>query len=177
MIDRRRFLVFVLTCFAASLYLVPADAADAPAKGDIVKFARFKVDDRVVFGVVEGDNVREISGSIFGDWKKTDKVHAISDVTLLVPTHARQVFAMAGNYKSHVGGGEIPPKFQIPQPFYKSPSSLLRHGGRIVIPKNATEEVHFEAEMVIVIGQAGAERVERGRPRLRAGRHLRQRRE
>ena len=153
MIDRRCFLVLALAGFAVSLCIAAAEAADASAKDGVVKFARFKVDDRVAFGVVEGDNVREISGSIFGDWKKTDKVHALSDVMLLVPTRARQVFAMAGNYKSHVGDGEIPPKFRIPQPFFKSPSSLVRHGGRIVIPKNATEEVHYEAEMVIVIGK------------------------
>jgi 2-keto-4-pentenoate hydratase/2-oxohepta-3-ene-1,7-dioic acid hydratase in catechol pathway len=60
---------------------------------------------------------------------------------------------MAGNYKSHLADAEIPPKFRIPQPFFKSPSSLLRHEGRIVIPKDATDEVHYEAEMVIVIGR------------------------
>jgi 2-keto-4-pentenoate hydratase/2-oxohepta-3-ene-1,7-dioic acid hydratase in catechol pathway len=128
----------------------------SPAAGDhhagSVKFARFRVDQRVAFGVVEGNNVREVSGSIFGDWKKTDKVHALSAVRLLVPSRPRHVFAMAGNYKSHLAD-EIPPKFRIPQPFFKSASSLVRHEGRIVIPKDATEEVHFEAEMVVVIGK------------------------
>ena len=111
------------------------------------------MNDNVTFGVVEGENVREVSGSIFEDWQKTDKVHALSDVTLMVPTRPRHVFAMAGNYKSHIAEEEIPPKFRIPQPFLKSPSSLVSHEGRIVIPKDATDEVHFEAEMVIVIGK------------------------
>lgn len=132
---------------------VHAAAADDAAPDKVVKFARFKVNDNIAFGVVEGDNVREISGTIFGDWKKTDTVHALSDVMLLVPTAPRHVFAMAGNYKSHLKEAEIPPKFQIPQPFFKSPSSLVRHEGRIIIPKDATEEVHFEAEMVVVIGK------------------------
>jgi 2-keto-4-pentenoate hydratase/2-oxohepta-3-ene-1,7-dioic acid hydratase in catechol pathway len=111
------------------------------------------VNDNVAFGVVEDENVREISGSIFGEWKKTEKVHALSDVQLLAPTRPQHVFAMAGNYKSHLADAEIPPKFQIPQPFLKPPSSLQRHEGAIVIPKDATEEVHYEAEMVIVIGR------------------------
>ncbi|MCH7725530.1 MAG: fumarylacetoacetate hydrolase family protein [Planctomycetes bacterium] len=48
--------------------------------------------------------------------------------------------------------GEVPKKFQIPQPFFKSPSSLIAHGDKIVIPKDAGI-VHYEAEMVIVIGK------------------------
>lgn len=48
--------------------------------------------------------------------------------------------------------GEVPEKFQIPQPFFKSPSCLLPDGGAIVIPKDATT-VHYEAELVVVIGK------------------------
>jgi 2-keto-4-pentenoate hydratase/2-oxohepta-3-ene-1,7-dioic acid hydratase in catechol pathway len=149
MIVRRCLLAITLALFAVVLHPLDAKAA----KDEVVKFARFKVNDKVSFGIVEGDNVREITGSIFGDWKKTDTVHALADVMLLVPTRPRHVFAMAGNYKSHLADAEIPPKFRIPQPFFKSPSSLLRHEGRIVIPKNATDAVHYEAEMVVVIGR------------------------
>jgi 2-keto-4-pentenoate hydratase/2-oxohepta-3-ene-1,7-dioic acid hydratase in catechol pathway len=66
-----------------------------------------------------------------------------------VPT---QVLAMTGNYKSHLRDAEIPPKFKIPQPFFKSPSSLVEHGGDIVLPKDSGP-THYEAEMVIVIGK------------------------
>ncbi|MEZ6062746.1 MAG: fumarylacetoacetate hydrolase family protein [Planctomycetaceae bacterium] len=128
-------------------------AADEPAKDGTMKFARFRINDHTAFGIVEGDSVRELSGSIFGEWSKTDTVHSLSDVRLLVPTQPKHVFAMAGNYKSHLNDAEIPPLFRIPQPFFKSPSSLVRHEGNIVLPKNATEEVHFEAEMVVVIGK------------------------
>ena len=48
--------------------------------------------------------------------------------------------------------GEVPEKFQVPQPFFKSPSCLQRHEGKIIIPKGS-EITHFEAEMVIVIGK------------------------
>ena len=146
-------LAFTFASFVLVNHLADAEAADKSAENKVVKFARFKVNDNVTFGTVEGDNVREISGTIFGEWTKTDTVHALSDVKLLVPTKPRHVFAMAGNYKSHLAGAEIPPKFRIPQPFFKSPSSLVRHEGRIIIPKDATEEVHFEAEMVVVIGK------------------------
>lgn len=152
MLDRKRLLALTLACVVVAASLATANGED---KADTapVKFARFKVNGDITYGIVEGENVREISGSIFEDWKKTDKVHAISDVTLLVPTRPRHVFAMAGNYKSHLADAEIPPKFRIPQPFLKPPSSLVAHEGRIVIPRDATEEVHYEAEMVIVLGK------------------------
>lgn len=153
MADRRCFLALTVGWFVVAFCLTAADAEDRRVTDNAVKFARFKVDDNIAFGIVEGGNVREVSGTIFGDWEETDKVHALPDVTLMVPTRPRHVFAMAGNYKSHLDEAEIPPKFRIPQPFLKSPSSLLPHEGRIVIPKDATEEVHFEAEMVVVIGK------------------------
>jgi 2-keto-4-pentenoate hydratase/2-oxohepta-3-ene-1,7-dioic acid hydratase in catechol pathway len=144
----RFLLALTLACLALPLSLAAGEPANQPTK-----FARFKVNDTITYGVVEGDNVREISGTIFEDWQKTDKVHALSDVKLMVPTRPQHVFAMAGNYKSHLSDAEIPPKFRIPQPFLKSLSSLTAHESRIVIPKDATEEVHYEAEMVIVIGK------------------------
>lgn len=55
-------------------------------------------------------------------------------------------------HRETLRSGEIPKKLLIPQPFFKSPSCLLPHGGQIVIPKDSTM-VHFEAEMVIVIGK------------------------
>ena len=153
MTDCRSLLAFTIVSFAVASHLAGAEAVDKPVIDKTVKFARFKVNDNITFGIVEGENVREVSGTIFGDWKKTDKVHALPDVKLLVPTQPRHVFAMAGNYKSHLEHVETPLKFRIPQPFFKSPSSLVPHEGRIIIPKDATEEVHFEAEMVVVIGK------------------------
>jgi len=47
---------------------------------------------------------------------------------------------------------EVPQKFRIPQPFFKSPSCLTPHETNIVIPQDA-DTVHFEAELVIVIGR------------------------
>jgi 2-keto-4-pentenoate hydratase/2-oxohepta-3-ene-1,7-dioic acid hydratase in catechol pathway len=116
------------------------------------KFCRFQKGDKVAFGLVEGEEVRELSGSLFGDWKKSETKHALKDVTLLVPSQPTQVLALAGNYKSHLQDTEIPAKFKIPQPFFKSPSSLAAQGANIVLPKDAGP-THYEAELVIVIGK------------------------
>ncbi len=48
--------------------------------------------------------------------------------------------------------GEIPAKFQLPQIFFKTPSSLIASGEPIVIPAG-TNDVHYEGELVIVVGR------------------------
>ena len=122
MADRCCLFALTLASSAFASHLATAAAADATAQEKPVKFARFKVDDNVAFGIVEGENVREISGTIFGDWKETDKVHALSDVTLMVPTRPRHVFAMAGNYKSHLersrGPAQVPHSPAVLQEFF-----------------------------------------------------------
>lgn len=116
------------------------------------RFARFHFGFAISYGQIEGDRIRQLEGDLFGTWKKTDKTFALKDVKLLVPTVPTQVLALAGNYKSHLRDAEIPPRFKIPQPFFKSPSSLVEHGGDIVLPKDAGP-THYEAELVIVIGK------------------------
>lgn len=146
-------LLNLLTPIAISVSVSLAQAAEAKP----MKFARFQVGNRVAFGVVEGDRLREISGDLFGKWKTTDKTHALKDVELLVPTEPSKVMALAGNYKTHLSTldekeTEIPEKFRIPQGFFKAPSCLVPQGANVVIPPG-TEEVHYEAELVLVIGK------------------------
>lgn len=127
-------------------------SAVVAADGKVTKYVRYQVGDAISFGVVEGDRVVKLDGDLFGKPTRTNTSHALKEVKLLVPTKPSQVLAMAGNYKSHLKEAEIPPKFQIVQPFFKSPSCLVPNGADIVIPPG-TNEVHFEAELVLVIGK------------------------
>jgi 2-keto-4-pentenoate hydratase/2-oxohepta-3-ene-1,7-dioic acid hydratase in catechol pathway len=117
------------------------------------RYLRFQAGETIAYGILEGEHVRQLDGDLFGAWKKTDKTHPLADVKILIPTRPTQVLALAGNYKSHLSDAVIPPKFQIPQPFFKSPSCLVPHGAEIVIPKDAPGPVHYEAELTIVIGK------------------------
>jgi 2-keto-4-pentenoate hydratase/2-oxohepta-3-ene-1,7-dioic acid hydratase in catechol pathway len=141
-----------VACIIVVLSVLIGGAGMSADDKKTTKFARFKVGDAVAYGVVEGDSVRQIIGDLFGAWKPTDKTHRLSSVKLLAPTTPTQVLAMAGNYRSHIKDAEIPPKFLIPQVFFKTPSCLIANGEPIVIPKG-TEDVHFEAELVVVIGK------------------------
>ena len=114
------------------------------------RYLRFSVGDKVAYGILEGDQVRELSGDLYGDWEKTETIHALKDVTILVPSeNPTKVLALAGNYKSHIGNSE---PNAYPEPFIKLPSSLLAQGGQIVQPPD-TDPVHYEAEVVIVMGK------------------------
>lgn len=141
--------LFRWTILACGCLLLAAGPAAAQQKG--TKYARFAYKDKVYYGIVEGDQVRVIDGDLFGTWKPSEARLPLDSVTLLVPSKPRQVLALAGNYRSHLGE-EVPEKFKIPQPFYKSISSLAPHGADVVIPPG-TETVHYEAELVIVIGK------------------------
>ena len=135
---------------AVVLGLVYAGAARAADK--VVKYARFRAGKVTAYGVVEGDVIHQISPNPFVKWKKTGQTYPLAEVQLLAPTRPTQVLAMAGNYRSHLSGAQVPEKFRTPQAFFKTPSCVIANEANIVIPQGA-ENVHFEGEMVIVIGK------------------------
>lgn len=120
--------------------------------GQPTTYVRFQHGDTVAYGLLRDDQVTQLDGDLFGQWKETYQRFDLTQVKLLTPTRPTQVFALAGNYRSHLQSAEIPPKFQIVQPFFKSPSCLIADGESIVLPKDS-QDVHFEAELVIVIGK------------------------
>ncbi len=182
-------ILFAICCLNFAVFS-PAFAADGHTK----HFVRYRLGEATSYGLLEGDQVREIKGDLFGRWQAGERITPLSKVTLLVPVERpTQVLALAGSYKSHLGAGdfittivtttkvttnpksgdttsdsrtiidsekpgEVPLKFQTPQVFFKTPSCLIADGEPIVIPPG-TNEVHYEAELVIVIGRK-AQRVD-----------------
>jgi 2-keto-4-pentenoate hydratase/2-oxohepta-3-ene-1,7-dioic acid hydratase in catechol pathway len=142
---------------AAALALVCPDPPPAAGQQAPLKFARYVGPNGLpVYGVVEGDTLREVSGSPFGEWKRTDRTAPAARAKFLPVTDARNVYALAGNYQDHLAG--LPPerleKYKIPQFFLKPPACLCGHGDNILYPKDAGR-VDYEGELVIVIGKGG----------------------
>ncbi|HSW44867.1 MAG TPA: fumarylacetoacetate hydrolase family protein [Phycisphaerae bacterium] len=121
----------------------------SPTGQKVTQYARFQAGSTISYGIVEGDRVRQIDGDLFGQWRRTDKTYDLDGVKLLVPTTPTKILAMAGNYKSHLHDQPMP---KNPELFLKPPSCLIPAGADIVIPRGA-EPVHYEAELVIVIGK------------------------
>jgi 2-keto-4-pentenoate hydratase/2-oxohepta-3-ene-1,7-dioic acid hydratase in catechol pathway len=141
---------------ALAVVCIPSTPALAQDKAG-PKFARYVgPDDKPVYGVVEGDNLREITAPPFGEWKKTDRTMPVANAKFLSVTDARNVYALAGNYQDHLAG--LPPekldKYKIPQFFMKTAACLCGHGDDILYPKDAGR-VDYEGELVIVIGKGG----------------------
>lgn len=71
-----------------------------------MKLARFRVDDRESYGLVEGDRVRAIQGSIFGEYRVTQASYPLERVKLLPPTQPTSFWAVGLNYAAHVAHQE-----------------------------------------------------------------------
>ncbi len=112
------------------------------------RFVRFRKDSTVSYGVLEGDTVRAVRGDLF-NYKEGGSKHKLSEVKLLRPCDPPKILAVGLNYKSHLGT-RTPPR--NPEIFYKPTSCLQDPEEPIVIPSGA-KNVHYEGELVIVIGK------------------------
>ena len=124
-----------------------------------MKIARFRAGRRVAFGVVNGDELIEIRGSIYTRFRLTDIRHRLADVNLLPPTEPSEIWGPGLNFPNHqVSGPGSGDEGQLmpgrPQPWHKGRNSLTGNGDPIIIPKDSSGEVHYEGEAVAVIGKS-----------------------
>lgn len=69
---------------------------------------------------------------------------------------ARRVYCVGWNYAEHVREMGADPEREPPVFFMKPPDALVPNGGEISYPP-ATENLHYEIELVVAIGAAGAD--------------------
>ena len=127
----------------------------------MTKYARYEHDGGVSYGIVEGDDVHEISAAPYEEYERTGHSVGLGDVRLLAPVMPGKIIAIGRNYVSHLAhsaslvGGDIDlPK--VPEPFFKTASSVVGPNDPIVLPREVTEEgvlVEEEAELTLVIGK------------------------
>lgn len=115
----------------------------------MTQYVRYLRDSAARYGVLDGGTVREIHGDLFGSREETGVTHPLSSLKLLYPCEPSKILAVGRNYKSHLADRQQPDR---PEMFYKPVSALQHPDGPIVIPQDATN-VHFEGELVIVIGR------------------------
>ena len=144
----RRSLLKSLAAGAAvsTLGTSPAPAREAPLR----RFVRFqKGSEAPAYGVLDETRVTELLGAPFDGVRMGTKSYGLADVKLLSPCEPSTILAMAGNYRSHLADQPTP---KNPEAFFKPTSALLEQGGAIVLPQG-TNDVHYEGELVIVIGK------------------------
>lgn len=123
-----------------------------------MRWARFEQNGTPTYGVVEGDEIIPVRGSPFDSWERTSTRLKLSGVKLLVPVVPPTFYAAGLNYAEHVREAaakigvppNLPPNADVG---YRANNALIAHGEPIVIPKDATELVQYEGELVAVIGR------------------------
>ena len=128
--------------------LLLASAGSGKAQ-EIERFVRFETEGRILSGVLEGEEIHPIDGDLFGDHEVLSTRIPLSDVRLLAPVTPSKVIAVGLNYQSHLG--ERDPA-AYPGLFAKYPTSIVGPEDPIVRPPDS-ENLHYEGEMVVVIGR------------------------
>jgi len=103
------------------------------------------------WGVVAGENIREVSGSLTGEWKLSGRTWPLAEVQLVAPIEPGKIVCVGRNYREHAAelGNPIPTE---PLIFLKPPSSVIGPGEPIVLPA-ISERVDHEGELAVVIGR------------------------
>ena len=119
-----------------------------------MRWVRFTADTVTEYGIVEDALIRAVDGSPFSAYEVTDRHYPLADVTLEVPVVPGTFYAVGFNYLAHVRevGGSLDNVPAKPDVGYRAVNALIAHEEPVVIPGDA-EVVHFEGELVAVIGR------------------------
>jgi 2-keto-4-pentenoate hydratase/2-oxohepta-3-ene-1,7-dioic acid hydratase in catechol pathway len=119
-----------------------------------VRSAGPEVHPEPLHGVVTGESVREILGSIFAGWTAADRAWPLADVKLLPPVTPTKIICLGRNYREHAAElGNVPPK--EPLIFLKPPSAIIAPEEPIVMPA-MSKRVDYEGELAVVVGKTCA---------------------
>lgn len=115
-----------------------------------MKYIRFLKDEKIKYGLLGKDNmIREIIGDIFNNYKTTEKVYSLSEISFLPPCIPSKIIAVGLNYFEHAN--ELQMKIpDEPLIFMKPPSALIAHNDNIIYPK-MTKQLDYEAELAVII--------------------------
>jgi 2-keto-4-pentenoate hydratase/2-oxohepta-3-ene-1,7-dioic acid hydratase in catechol pathway len=118
-----------------------------------MQFVRYLTGGEARYGVLEGMQVMAATGDPFSGLTPGAAVGSVDSLTLLPPIHPGKIVAVGLNYVDHVKEGgrdrDVPDE---PVIFMKPQSALIGNGETIQLPMD-TENIHYEAELAVVIGK------------------------
>ncbi|MCO5091844.1 fumarylacetoacetate hydrolase family protein [Bosea sp. (in: a-proteobacteria)] len=123
-----------------------------------MKWIRFSTPARTAYGILEGEEITEVTGDPFGGYDTTRIVHRLDAVKLEVPVIPRTFYCAGINYEEHIRAeaaalGIEPVIPQKPDIGYRAVNALIAHDEPVIIPADATEQVQYEGELAVVIGR------------------------
>jgi 2-keto-4-pentenoate hydratase/2-oxohepta-3-ene-1,7-dioic acid hydratase in catechol pathway len=123
-----------------------------------MKFCRFVPLDASVststkppYGLLEGEQIREISGIPWGQWSRASRTWPRASTRLLAPVEPSKIVCVGRNYTAHAAElGNVVPK--EPLLFLKAPSSIIGPDESIVLPPYS-RRVEHEGELAVIVGR------------------------
>src|SRR4051812_21327656 len=120
-----------------------------------MKFCRFVPLDQSVsarsaaYGILDGENIREISAPPWRAWTQSSRSRRLSEVRLLAPVEPSKIVCIGRNYAAHAAelGNEVPKE---PLMFLKPSSAIVGPDEPIVLTRYS-QRVDHEGELAIVI--------------------------
>jgi 2-keto-4-pentenoate hydratase/2-oxohepta-3-ene-1,7-dioic acid hydratase in catechol pathway len=114
-----------------------------------MRLVRFQDEGRAAYGILEGDEVAELEGDIFGPLNTRPARRPLSRVRLLAPCSPGKIVAVGLNYRDHAEelGLAVPDE---PIIFLKPPTTVIGPGEAVAYPPMSAQ-VDYEAELGIVI--------------------------
>jgi len=125
---------------------------------DVTRYVRYSDDGEVSYGIEDGEQIHALDAAPWNSGKRTGASVATAGVTLLAPAEPSKVIAVGYNYSSHreeMTHEETRPIPEHPPLFLKLPTTITGPGTDVVYPADATD-LHFEGELVIVIGKTAS---------------------
>ncbi len=116
-----------------------------------MKFVRFIKDNKIHYGIIEENLVRQISGDIFSHYKILKKSYPVDEVRLLSPCTPSKIIAIGLNYRTHAE--EV--KMELPEEpilFLKPATAIIGPEREILYPP-MSRQVDYEGELGVVIGR------------------------
>ncbi len=135
-----------------SVFIASTLAAAASSQAEVTKYVRYADADGSHYGILEDETIHTLAGAPYGGAKRTGRSVELGDVELLAPAEPSKVFAVGFNYLSHAGDRDLPPH---PPIFLKLPTTIIGPDAAILYPPGA-DNVHYEGELVIVIGKTAS---------------------
>ena len=118
-----------------------------------MRFTKFSTETGEKYGVIEGNLVKEIEGSVFDGWSFTGNSYSLEDLEFCPFVKPGKIIAIGLNYRSHAEelNMSLPDE---PMMFMISPSAVVTEGDTVILPYQ-DHQIEHEAELVVIIGKEG----------------------
>ena len=123
-----------------------------------MKWCRFELDGKPAFGRIEGRDIVVLDAAPYERHAPTGRTVPFEKTKLLPPVLPYNFYAAGINYRSHIDwsndylGTSLKPPTQA-DIGYRSTNALVGSGAEVVIPKDSKGPIHFEGELVAIIGK------------------------